>query len=382
MIAKFNALKHFFRFFLVSDWSRFFKSLLFCGCSCFLSVMVALFGSIYVSNIQKTASYFPDTMAYFYKLTEKQEEEIKKIPTFDSLYQTQNLYFERMEEETVSIQPMVNFSLPEDIQMYQRKKFLTDDFHGIIVSCGDLSRIKGLLGTTVTLFDSNNEAVEIPIVNLAYPDNGFQFFSFFSYQLDDAITYYIHEDYLSHLNYRPSGLSLHTIVRFKEKIDEQTDSLIQQIVGIDYQTLQSPDYLSQYRLIDSNIRSTGTIIAFMDWFSLLFLLFSLGFNVLVLMIFIADKLKDLRIRRLFQMSKQQSFQYLFWGMMGLFFGYWLVAFVLVMTTSYLGGLFLNYRVNLVFYEKIGWIGLVFLFVSGIFSLIVAFFENRKISLSL
>lgn len=82
------------------------------------------------------------------------------------------------------------------------------------------------------------------------------------------------------------------------------------------------------------------------------------------------------------MSKQQSFQYLFWGMMGLFFGYWLVAFVLVMTTSYLGGLFLNYRVNLVFYEKIGWIGLVFLFVSGIFSLIVAFFENRKISLSL
>lgn len=85
--------------------------------------MVALFGSIYVSNIQKTASYFPDTMAYFYKLTEKQEEEIKKIPTFDSLYQTQNLYFERMEAETVSIQPMVNFSLPEDIQMYQRKNF-------------------------------------------------------------------------------------------------------------------------------------------------------------------------------------------------------------------------------------------------------------------
>lgn len=334
-----------------------------------MMLFVSSLSTFFVSNIERCANYLDENTVYVKNiaLNDRNNELLTNDKDLKRVYQINKIsgdghYF-------------LTFENKNDIEPYNRRVFLNDNFDGVVISVPSKKDVDmDLIGTEILVRDLKKE-MKVPIVNFCYNDEPFAFFGHF-YNKKTTISYYINDSII-----RENKIEIletdDLVLEYNHKIDSKIDNKIR-IITKPNPRYEIPDtYLSNYTLVNCNIDSTTPIIDFLNVFSYLYL----GFSIIILcFIFSSEssmKKEEIKIRESLGASKQTMYNYLIIGDLCRLFIYILISSIIYITLLSIASAFIiNFNLNMIVFPII--IALVLVLVSSIISITISIIQTKNI----
>lgn len=334
-----------------------------------MMLFVSSLSTFYVSNIERCANYLDKNTVYVkvnavndnnYELLTN-DKDLKRVFQINKVSGADNY--------------LLTFENKNDIEPHNRRVFLNDNFNGVVMSVPSKKEVDmNLIGTEIEVRDSKSE-IKVPIVNICYNDEPFQFINQF-YNKKSYISYHINNSIILENNIKPYDTE-DLVLEYNHEIDKNIDNKMRIITKPNPKYISPETYTSYYTLVSSNIESTKPIIDFIEAFTYLYLIFSI---IILCFMFSSEasmKKEEIKIRESLGASKKTMYNYLILGDLCRSFIYLLISSILyIILLSIAGAFIITFDINMIIFPAIT--ALVLLLVSVIISITLSIIQTKNI----